>query len=101
MVALGWVLAFAFFLWEEARATALANAIDSGDPGEVRAIIQEGADVNEKSENGFTPLHIAAWRDDYNADDVVKVSIEHGAEAGAISIGGSTPLASAAFSEGG
>ena len=55
-------------MWKAAR---------SGDFKRIQSLISNGADVNSKNGDGFTPLHVAAVR---NRRAVVKLLIDHGAD---------------------
>ena len=61
---------------------------------EVLAMINAGADVHAKNNDGNTPLHAAAWKG--NAE-VIPVLIKAGADVHAKNNDGNTPLHSAAF----
>ena len=65
--------------------TPLHNAVE----GASEILLAHGADVNAKSDSGYTPLHGAA-RD--AAFERVKVLLEHGADVNAKNSYGSTPL---------
>lgn len=56
----------------------------------VQTLIEQGATVNVQSENGFTPLYMAAQE---NHDDVVKLLISNGANQTLATEDGFTPLA--------
>ena len=59
----------------------------------LKKIIVEGADVNEKSHSGETPLYIAAWTGNLVAAEIL---IEAGADVNIRDIDGDTPLMAAA-----
>jgi ankyrin repeat protein len=58
----------------------LSMAAGKGDLEEVRRLIEAGADVNEKTSNGWTPLMKASLQGHV---DVVKLPLEKGAKIGA------------------
>jgi ankyrin repeat protein len=70
------------------RATALHWAIT--DPAKVRLLLLKGANVNAKTVDGRTPLHLAATLP--SGTPVVEMLIEAGADLNARSIIGATPL---------
>ena len=72
----------------------LISAAKNGDINSVRESIVNGADVNAKSNRGWTALHDAAW---YGYVDVVKVLIEKGANINAKDKDGWTVLHDAAY----
>ena len=53
----------------------LIDAIVKNDVAEVKRLLETGADVNAKDENGWTPLHLAA-RKGYTG--IVKLLRKHG-----------------------
>jgi ankyrin repeat protein len=53
----------------------------NGSPAEVQSAIEDGADVNARDNNGWTPLMFAAWNNS-NAD-VVETLIKNGADVNA------------------
>lgn len=55
----------------------------------VRALIEAGADVNLIGNVGYTPLHVAAWR---NHPEAVEVLLAAGADPGVPCEAGKTPL---------
>lgn len=57
-----------------------------------RHLIDSGADVNAKDDQGFTPLHFAATRDSV---EVVRLLLDSGAEVDPVNDKGQTPLACA------
>ena len=63
-------------------------------PADVQAMIDSGADVNAKNNNGLTPLHEAAYRG--NAE-VIPVLVKAGADVNAKNNNGLTPLHEAAY----
>lgn len=64
-----------------------------GHEDDVRKIIAQGADVNEKNDAGETPLYIAAWTGNL---EVAEILIEAGADVNVRDIYGDTPLMAAA-----
>ena len=54
----------------------LCNAVWKGDVDSVQDYLQKGADVNYSADDGWTPLHWAAWRGN---TDMKKVLLEEGA----------------------
>ena len=70
----------------------LITSSENGDNLEnIRRLIQKGADVNTKDENGETPL---LWANVYGKLDVVKFLVESGANVNAKNNKGNTPLMS-------
>ena len=68
--------------------TATALDISSGDPEIVRVLLEHGADVNGRSdEGGFTPLHNASGS---GAAELVRILLEHGADPSATTDDGRT-----------
>jgi len=67
----------------------LMQAVESGDLAKVKKLIGEGTNVNVKMFNGFTPLHMAAYKD---KSDITKLLIGVGANINAAMISGVTPL---------
>jgi hypothetical protein len=56
---------------------------------EVKRLVKEGADVNYKDENGYTPLH---WTTCHGDTEVMRFLIENGANVNAKNNNGWTPL---------
>jgi len=71
--------------------TALHEAAVYGEPAQIRALLDKGADVNAVNLDGITPL-IWGVRD----DDVAGLLIDRGADINAVSDGGVSPLLAAA-----
>lgn len=69
------------------------SAIIAGDQRAVAAFLSEGANVNEKGADGFTPLHWAAY---YGQADMIRYLVSRGAEVNAASPQYGTPLTLAA-----
>ena len=72
----------------------LHEAVKKGDIKGVETLLSEGANVNEKDEDGDTPLHFSALN---GHADVSKVLLENGANVNAVSESKWTPLHRAAF----
>ena len=71
------ILIFAFMMCLPlvASAAPLHNASIMGDTAEVKRLLDAGADVNAKSEDGFTPLHYASME---GRGEVVKLLLAAG-----------------------
>jgi len=67
----------------------LHKAAWKGDIEQVRLLISQGADVNERNRNGSTPLHVATWP---RHTEVVELLIQKGVEVDAKDRGGYTSL---------
>ena len=67
----------------------LSQAAKDNNVAEAKLLIANGADVNAKKEDGWTPLH---WAADTNAAEVAKLLIAKGAEVNAKGNYGLTPL---------
>jgi len=72
-----------------AAAAPLHEAAKEGDLAKVNRLIEGGADVNVRAENGATPLHFAA---DRGHRDVAELLISKGAKINAETETGYTPL---------
>jgi ankyrin repeat protein len=70
-------------------ATALLDAVKSGDTRGVRALLIQGVDVNLAAPDGTTPLHAAVQRDD---GETVDLLLRAGANRRAVTRYGITPL---------
>ena len=81
---------FSLFLWTQKGNTALHIASLGGQEEVVKLLIQNGANVNVQSLNGFTPLYMAAQE---NHDIVVRYLLTHGANQSLATEDGFTPLA--------
>ena len=67
----------------------LADAAEELDRENIRALLEQGADVNAPQVDGMTALHWAAYRDDL---ETVKLLLEAGADVRAANRYGVTPL---------
>ena len=75
--------------WLFGKDGALMYASAHGDLELARELVNDGANVNVTSRNGFTPLHRAAQN---GHTDVVRWLLQCGADASARSKGKDTPL---------
>eukprot|EP00744_Colponema_vietnamica_P001749 GILI01002862.1.p2 GENE.GILI01002862.1~~GILI01002862.1.p2 ORF type:complete len:236 (+),score=53.74 GILI01002862.1:86-793(+) len=67
----------------------LTKACKEGNSEEVKRLIREGIDVNQKDKNGSTALFTACW---YGRESVANLLLEHGAEVNAQNVRLNTPL---------
>ncbi|XP_072015915.1 cyclin-dependent kinase inhibitor 2A-like [Amphiura filiformis] len=75
----------------------LATAAASGDLNAVKSLVQQGADVNQKSRDGFTPLCNAAF---WGYSEIVEYLLKHDADLNASNSGTLwTPTHCAAFQD--
>ena len=72
----------------------LANAIVLDDISAVRTLIAAGADVNEKSQDNFSPLH---WAAEKGRTEIARLLIEKGANVNLMSESYGTPLMVASY----
>lgn len=71
--------------------TPLSIAVQTGGPKSVKALLDNGADL--EAWEYHSPLHLAAWRTDSQAVDVVKALLDSGADVNArAGYDGDTPL---------
>ena len=79
----------------------LKQAIQYGRPDRLRELIEKGADVNKRYDNGDTPLHFAISRLPYEPDIKTKIEIlvEKGADVHAKDKAGYTPLMRSAWDQ--
>jgi ankyrin repeat protein len=69
-----------FALGGAALGDKIHQAAKSGDLAAVKQLLNDGADVNEKDQNGWTPLHWAAWKGN---NEIVVLLLSKGADANA------------------
>ena len=81
-------------VWAGNLENELLKAVLAGDVVKVKALIEEGADVNAKNENGWSPLH---WAVMLEHKEIVELLIAHGADVNAKNKWGWTPLHMAAL----
>jgi ankyrin repeat protein len=70
----------------------LVDAAQGGDGAGVRALLDQGADVNARQADGMTALHWAAYQDDLKT---VEALVRAGADVNAVNRYGVTPLSMA------
>lgn len=71
------ILTLAGMLITTTLASSIHDAAESGDLSIVQTLINTGIDVNQKNEDGWTPLHIAASK---NHREIVELLIDNGAD---------------------
>jgi cytohesin len=84
------------------KRTPIHSAAMGGQVGVVELLLDYGADINARGDNGHTPLHfyrIMSLYFDFPNADVVEVLLAHGADPNALTNHGSTPLHHFAISE--
>ncbi len=81
--------------WAGEREDNLVNMAGSGNIDGVRALLDQGVDVNAKASTGFTALVAASW---FGQTDVVRFLLERGADINKVGGLGHTPLTMAAIS---
>ncbi len=72
----------------------LFDAVSGNRISEIEQLLKQGADVNAKTENGWTPLYCAS---NWNRIDIAKLLIENGADVNAQNKNGWTPLHEASY----
>lgn len=87
------VVVFLFFYGCSTKQSRLQDAVEKGDTDTVRALLAQGAEVNAKGKNGFTPLILAAQN---GHTDTVRVLLDAGADVNAKNEEGTTALITAA-----
>lgn len=68
---------------------ALLTSTEQGDIDQIQHLLRRRANVNARSAQGWTPLHIAAAGGDITLVDLL---LRHGADVNAVSYVGATPL---------
>jgi ankyrin repeat protein len=74
---------------QESDEAALRAAARGGRIDDVRALLDQGVDVNAKDKGGRTPLILAAWKQE---TEVMNLLLERGADVNAKDKDGGTPL---------
>ncbi|KAH9009924.1 ankyrin repeat protein [Lactarius deliciosus] len=71
--------------------TPLHHVVAIGDFGSAQLLLERNVEVNAQNDKGSTPLHQAAqgWRDGY--PEVVRLLLDHGADADVRNLSGMTP----------
>ena len=77
---------------DETQTTLIGTAAALGYPNVVQILAEAGADVNQRSQDGATPLLVAAF---FGRIDTVKILLDHGADRTIANNEGMTPLAAA------
>ncbi|MCC6004418.1 MAG: ankyrin repeat domain-containing protein [Thermofilum sp.] len=77
----------------------LFKAVENGDIARVKELLKKGANVNAKTWENSSPLHVALARVGYMEEsmrkrmvDIVKILVESGADLNAKDVRGITPL---------
>ena len=78
--------------FDEGYDSPLGWACGQGRVDAVRALIELGADVNGKTDNGWAPLHFAVRSEEHQAVEITQLLLGAGADAGAADESGRTPL---------
>lgn len=68
---------------------ALINATLNEKMNDIQFLLESGANINTKTENGYTPLHIAVYK---NNIELVELLLSNGANTNLVSNSGETPL---------
>jgi len=77
------------FIVKKKDASALHQAAGQGNIDELKLLIEQGADVDEQTQFGRTPLSIASWHKQVSA---VEILLEEGASVNVMDNPGLTPL---------
>ena len=80
-------------VWAECGKLCDENWWPTATASDVQAELDAGADVNARTENGYTPLHWAAWKNAETTEALITAGVDVNARAE----GGRTPLLSAAI----
>lgn len=75
--------------WTASTRPPLTRLLELGRTGEVRKQLKSGVNVDERNEEGWTPLMVATRN---QLDETVKMLLEHGANVNATTKDGKTPL---------
>lgn len=70
----------------------LHRAIDASDLAKVEELLKHGANANEMTFSGHSPLHLAAASYKEHAPEIIKYLLAHGADANALNDNDITPL---------
>ena len=78
--------------WTPLHATVLNMKFYASNKGHkkiIELLLEKGADVNSKMENGMTALHLSAWD---HEKEIAELLIVNGADINAMNMGSQTPL---------
>ena len=75
----------------------LEHAIDLGSLAVIEWLLQNGADANYESDEGFPALHAVMDREEADRDDVIRLLLKHGVDVNQRGSNDWTPLHRAAF----
>ena len=76
------------------QAQDLFNAARQNDTAQIEQLLENGADINQANERGFTPLILAVYA---NKKSAVELLLEKGANPNSQDLSGNTALMGAAF----